>query len=197
MNMPDFEMDLITLKQYHGSEADLELPKSIRKIGAGAFKGNTNLRSVVIPSSVMDIARSAFEDCTELQSVTLPASITKIDYKTFNNCINLKSISIPNTVEEIAFSSMCCGLREITIDNPKTKWDVGSADSDPAFIVDRKGDGNGVATIIFRGTEYKAADVFRFGSMAAYFRSQGLCPRCGGQYNLLKKCKGCGWKKEY
>ncbi|MBO4876820.1 MAG: leucine-rich repeat protein [Ruminococcus sp.] len=195
-DVPEFEMDLITLKKYHGSALDLELPSSIRKIGAGAFKGNTQLRSIVIPDSVMDIARSAFEDCTELKSVTLPGSLTKIDYKTFNNCKNLKSLTVPGTVVEIAFGSLHCGLEEIILDNPKTSWDVGTADSEPAFNVDRRGDGNGVSRIIFRGTEYNAADVFRFGSMEAYFRSQGLCPRCGGQYNLLKRCRNCNWKKE-
>ena len=195
-DVPEFEMDLITLKKYHGDAIDLELPASIRKIGPGAFKGNTQLRSIVIPDSVMDIARSAFEDCTELKSVTLPGSLTKIDYKTFNNCKNLKSLSIPGTVVEIAFESLHCGLEELIIDNPKTSWDVDIADSAPAFIVDRKGDGNGVSRIIFRGTEYNAAEVFRYGSMEAYFRSKGLCPRCGGQYNILKRCKNCNWKRE-
>lgn len=42
---------------------------SITEIGAGVFKGMTNLRTVYIPHTVTNISASAFEGCTKLQNV--------------------------------------------------------------------------------------------------------------------------------
>ncbi|MBR2283330.1 MAG: leucine-rich repeat domain-containing protein [Ruminococcus sp.] len=196
-NLPEFQMEFVTLVKYNGNSETVMLPKSIVKIGPNAFKGNTTLKYINIPDTVTAIGANAFEDCTALETVNIPESVSKINYKTFNNCSSLKKITIPKNVKEIAFNAMCCGLQEIVFESNATKWDTSNADTDPSFKVDRKGDGDGVSKLTYKGVSYEAAEVFRHRSIGAYLRAQGLCPHCGGQYNLMKKCKNCGYKKDY
>lgn len=42
------------------------------QVGADAFKGCTNLKSITIPNSVTSIGSDAFKDCSSLESITLP-----------------------------------------------------------------------------------------------------------------------------
>lgn len=196
-----FLCDKNTLVKYAGHDNDVDIPENIVKIDSGAFKGNQDIKTVHIPDNVMEIAVSAFEDCTELTSVTLPPQLKKIQYKTFSGCNKLKSITIPESVEEIMFGAMCCGLDEIVFESSSTTWELGSDYADPSFEVCRKATGEGVKKIYFKNNVYEAADVYRFKSIAAYLKSQGLCPNCGGKFNGFSglfgvKCKNCGTKKE-
>lgn len=53
-----------TLLRYNGSEANVVIPKGVRKIGACAFEGCVNLQSITIPDSVKKIGRDAFPSHT-------------------------------------------------------------------------------------------------------------------------------------
>lgn len=197
----EFEMNEHTLVKYNSTNANVSkvhIPLNVWRIGPAAFKGNKNITSVVCGDHIKEIGDSAFMDCTELTEVKLSDDLKKINYKTFNGCTKLKSITIPERVEEIMCDSMVCGLEEITFENPRTTWEQASDFADASFPIDKNGNGKGVSRIIFKGTEYKAVDVFRHGCLSNYFKSAGLCQYCGNKFSLFNgKCPVCKIKKDY
>ena len=197
----EFEINEHTLVKYNTLNPNIvrvNFPANVWRIGAGAFKGNKNITSVVCSDNITEICGSAFMDCTSLTEVTLSDKITKISFKTFNGCDSLKSITIPESVLEIMCDSMVCGLEEIVFKNPRTTWEQASEGADASFAIDKNGNGKGVNRFIFRGTEYKAVDVFKYGCLTNYFKANGLCQYCGSKFSFVNgKCPNCKKKKDY
>lgn len=108
--------------EYKGNDARVVIPASVGSsavtaIGAGAFSGNTSIKSVSIPSSVTQIGQEAFADCTSLSSVSLPSSLKKIGIGAFYGCTSLTSVAIPDgtqTISDEAFAQ-CASLQTVTI----------------------------------------------------------------------------------
>ena len=197
----EFEMNEHTLVKYNGTNNNVSkvyLPGNVWRIGSGAFKGNNNITSVVCGDNIKEIGDSAFMDCTELSEIILSNEIRKINYKTFNGCTKLKTITLPENVTEIICDSMICGLEEIVINNPRTTWEQESDFAEASFIVDRTESGKGVRRIIFKGVEYNANDVFKYGCLANYFKANSLCQYCGSKFSFVNgKCPNCKIKKDY
>ncbi len=115
------------LTEYTGSESSITIPSSlgsskVTAIGAGAFSGNTSIKSVSIPSSVTQIGQEAFSDCTSLTSVSLPSSLQSIGIGAFYGCTSLSSVSVPDgtkTISDEAFAQ-CSSLKTITIPSSVT-----------------------------------------------------------------------------
>ena len=80
---------------YRSADPELvvEFPKSVTKIGAGAFSGAT------------------------VYSLVIPETVREIDEKAFNGCINLRSITIENPKCEIAGESNTISSRFIQKSN--------------------------------------------------------------------------------
>lgn len=74
---------------------DVEFPDTLKTIGAYAFDGCSNLKSVNFPASVEYIDGFAFANCTSLTEVTLPTSDTY--GQVFENCTSLKKVTFPKT----------------------------------------------------------------------------------------------------
>ncbi len=72
------------------SIASVSFPQSLKKIGVGAFYGNTTLGSVTIPSGVTQIGRAAFGGCTGLTSVDIKSYELEISDITNNRGAILK-----------------------------------------------------------------------------------------------------------
>ena len=88
------------------SEPELEsviLPDSVEEIGAEAFYGCKNLKSIVFPKNLKAIGDSAFSSCN-LESITLPESLKEIGEYAFSYC-NLKSIVLPKNLQKIGYNS--------------------------------------------------------------------------------------------
>ena len=83
------------------------------------FRGNTNIKKVVIEDGVTLISNYAFQECTSLTSITIPNSVRHIGSKAFWNCTSLTSITIPDSVTSIGNSTfeLCTSLTSITIPN--------------------------------------------------------------------------------
>lgn len=121
----------INIISYKGTDAEVVIPDNfdgypVVSLGAGAFNGNTKLKSVVIPSSVKEIDRNVFYYCINLQSVTLGNSIEEIGYAAFYHCESLTTIVIPDSVVSIGGSSFfgCNKLQSVVIgDNVKFIYD--------------------------------------------------------------------------
>ena len=56
----------------------IEFPETVTTITEKAFKGITELRSVVIPNSVTSIGASAFQECVNLTQINLPENVETI-----------------------------------------------------------------------------------------------------------------------
>lgn len=63
------------LLKYQGSESYVMIPKTIKKIGRDAFKGNTRISYVAILDSVTEIDVGAFCDCMFLNDISIPKSV--------------------------------------------------------------------------------------------------------------------------
>ena len=85
----------------------INIPTIVTTIDAAAFAGNNKLQSITIPDSVTELGAGAFILCENLTNVTLPNTISSIPYGTFAGCVSLKKIDIPSsvkTIEKEAFS---------------------------------------------------------------------------------------------
>lgn len=103
----------------------INIPTSVTTIDAAAFAGNNKLQSITIPNSVTELGVGAFILNENLTSVTLPNTISSIPYATFAGCVSLKKIDIPSSVKAIekeAFSMT--GFTEFTV--PDTITSIGA-----------------------------------------------------------------------
>ena len=134
----DFEYEYtdnneIRITKYNGFATAVKIPSKIdgivvREIGEEAFRGNSNVTSVIIPNGVTTICDTwyigggAFLGCSNLKSITIPNSVTKIGSFAFGGCVSLLSVTIPNSVTYIgdrAFTG-CHDLTSVTIPNSVT-----------------------------------------------------------------------------
>ncbi len=95
-----------TIEGYNGSSTELIIPDTIdgctvTDIGWAAFRGNTNLTSVVIPEGITQIGSQAFRNCTNLSQVTIPESVKQIDNDAFSQCTNLSHVTLPKSIERV------------------------------------------------------------------------------------------------
>ena len=103
----------------------LKLPKSLKSIEDSTFEGSHSLKSIVVPEGVQSIGQRAFYDCTLLSDISLPKSITKIEQDAFARCKSLESVTIPYGVEKISEKTflLCTNLKSIKLPNSLTRID--------------------------------------------------------------------------
>ena len=105
------------------------IPKTVEKIGNGAFMGCKNLKNVIFGHgqyengqpkyNIKEIGQSAFSNCSSLENIYLPPSVSRIEKNTFANS-GLRDITVYDYIEYIgekAFN-MCSNLEKIIIENP-------------------------------------------------------------------------------
>ena len=63
-------------------------------VGSEAFRGLTDIRSVVVDEGISVLGDYVFMSCTNLESISIPASVEDIGKMLFRNCYNLTSIVI-------------------------------------------------------------------------------------------------------
>jgi hypothetical protein len=83
---------------------DAFIPKSVIRIGAGAFYNCSNLASVIFEESSLlkYIDDSVFQNCKKLEKIELPDGVIRIRAHSFWNCVSLPSnLSLPKSLEEI------------------------------------------------------------------------------------------------
>lgn len=126
-NINDFEIQNGILNRYNGSDAIVDIPDSVTRIGDYAFDNCASLKSVTIPTSVTVIGERAFFKCSSLEDVAIPDSVTSIGVRAFDECSSLTNIKIPDSVMNIgnyAFSG-CKGITELIIPYGVTVIDSG------------------------------------------------------------------------
>ena len=81
---------------------EVQLPKSLKGIGAYSFSNCNSLSNVVLQDSLYSIGDNAFYWCEQLKDITLPNSLTEIGQSVFYYCRSLgPTIIIPDKVESI------------------------------------------------------------------------------------------------
>ena len=58
----------------------------VKEISQTAFKGNQNVKSIIVSNEVITIDENAFDGCSSLESIYLPISVTTIGSNAFNGC---------------------------------------------------------------------------------------------------------------
>ena len=123
----------VTITKYTGRESNVNIPqsiggKSVREIGAYAFKDCTSIKSVSIPKSIRTINGNAFIGCTNLQSFKTDdsSSFTTVNGVLFNKSKTVLKLypngrsgayTVPSgvtTIDKYAFSE-CNKLTAVTI----------------------------------------------------------------------------------
>lgn len=92
------------LLAYNGNNLNIVVPDEVKKIGAGAFANNHNIRSLIIPGTVEYIGEDAFSNCINLAELTLNDGLKSINDRAFKDTA-LKYVIIPDSVEEIGLGA--------------------------------------------------------------------------------------------
>ncbi len=80
--------------------SEYTVPGNVKRIAAGVFYNNAEIKKVTISQNLETIGDYAFSGCTQLTELTLPDSIQSIGYAAFSDCEQLQ-ISVPAGVREI------------------------------------------------------------------------------------------------
>ncbi len=83
------------------------IPQNVTKIGEGAFRDLTGLRSIVIPGTVKEIGNNAFSGNPTLENVVIEEGVERIGAFAFQGCSALKTMKIADSV--IGIGSTCFG----------------------------------------------------------------------------------------
>lgn len=149
------------------------------EIKAGTLiRYNGNSTTPIIPYNVRYIGNKAFAGI-DITTVTIPSSVIGIGQYAFMDCNLLTSVIIPASVQRIDNRAFwrCFKLSDVIFEGAPDFGDE-----------------------VFLGTPFwdSLSDAYRKhkeDELIQYRISLGLCPNCGGKYNLFGKCKICGGKK--
>lgn len=104
----------------------------VKRIGFGAFRGNENLRTIVLPDSVEIIDSNAFRACKSLEKAVLSKQLRIIQSNAFSDCPNLRSITISSKLQTLS-NQLFLNDRKLTEMNI---WDMNRDDgSCKRFVV--------------------------------------------------------------
>lgn len=95
----------------------LVIEDGITGIGAKAFQGLVNLKSVSLPYGITEIPNYAFTDCYSLKEVVIPGSVIFIGSMAFCSCTSLSSVILPTNLSYIGYSAFfhCAKLKSIEL----------------------------------------------------------------------------------
>lgn len=99
--------ETVVVPQYYSANNGADNSKTaikVTKISPTAFKGNTNIKTVVLPLYIDEIPDGAFEGCTNLENV-IAFGVTKIGANAFKGCTNLTAFSIDNMVTSLGYNA--------------------------------------------------------------------------------------------
>ena len=125
ITLPD-SMKYIGMNNFVGSSIEsIKIPKKVYYIGESAFE-NTVINSVEFEkgSELKTIKESAFKGCSNLKSIVIPASVTTIGMNAFWDCTNLTSVTFEEGSELETLNPLFqnSGITEFTI--PKSVTEI-------------------------------------------------------------------------
>lgn len=94
--------DALPDEAFHGSYIiEYKLPKTLKRIGSGAFEWNVLLKELIIPESVDSIGSDLLRYSIEVEKVRLPDNLKILNSGLCAECWKLKDVNIPSQVREI------------------------------------------------------------------------------------------------
>ena len=117
--------DITEIEDYgiYGDEklVSVEIPVTVKKVGANAFKSCSSLQKVDLPS-VETLGASVFERCGKLTTVTLSPDLQVIPDYAFQYCGSLADVPLPSSLVSIGVSAFreCDGLSAVVMPNTVT-----------------------------------------------------------------------------
>lgn len=117
--------DITEIEDYgiYGNEklVSVEIPVTVKKVGANAFKSCSSLQKVDLPS-VETLGASVFERCGKLTTVTLSPDLQVIPDYAFQYCGSLADVPLPSSLVSIGVSAFreCDGLSAVVMPNTVT-----------------------------------------------------------------------------
>ncbi len=88
----------------------IELPESVKRIGAGAFYNCGMIRKISANCGARVIGRDTFGGCHFVSEIILPEDCREIRKGAFTGCSVLRELILPESVEEVqkgAFDEKC------------------------------------------------------------------------------------------
>ena len=85
------------LMKYQGSDKEVEIPSTVRRIASRAFT-SSKIKSVTVPESVYSIDAYAFADCVGLESIDMELGPVTIGDGAFRGCKSLTYVKAPETL---------------------------------------------------------------------------------------------------
>lgn len=99
------------------TESKFEVPNSVKKIHANAFRENDALQQVTLPKGLESIGDNSFSKTRNLEEIYIPASVKYVGMMAFEGCGSLEKITMEEGVKGLcsyAFYNLP-GLREIQL----------------------------------------------------------------------------------
>ena len=97
----------------------------IGSICEAAFKGCTELQSLVLPPSLKFIGDEAFMGCSYLSNVIVPGSVKSVGARAFKNCTGFTNAQIEYGVESLGEEAFYGDWRISEVDIPSTVTSIG------------------------------------------------------------------------
>lgn len=124
------EGDHIAIWEYTGEEDAIRIPEKIEnfpvtEIEYEAFKGNTQLKKVILPQTLEQLSTEAFAD-SALEEVTIPKSVTNWGMSCFLNTTSLVSVKLEDGLQEIGYAAFMGATSLETISIPDSVTKIGA-----------------------------------------------------------------------
>ena len=126
-----------------GMEGHVTVRENTESIDEYAFFGCSKVTGIDLPYSVREIGAEAFACCTGLTEVELPQQLETLDWYAFMNCSGLEEIVIPANVSHLSNNAHfiyreplnCASLQGVTFqgDAPQLEWSVFENDAFTAY----------------------------------------------------------------
>lgn len=94
--------DYVVIPEYISASDGLNKAKAVKVTGISenAFKGNTNIKGVLLPKHIREIPANSFEGCTSLQTM-IAMGINNIGSEAFKNCTSLQTFVVDEYVTSL------------------------------------------------------------------------------------------------
>ena len=106
ISTPELKEGMTEIKDYinmglEGFRDEIEIPSTVKRIGAYAFYNNKELYHVFLNNVLEEIGDYAFSGCELLENQKFPATLKKIGDYAYTACYSLSEVNLPEGLSEL------------------------------------------------------------------------------------------------